>query len=286
MIISMTKTQIRKMIKPRKPDAHKGDFGRLLVYAGSMGMVGAAILCGKAALRTGAGLVQFYLPKDLIPIVQGALPEATAIERGTLEDYDGYRALIIGPGLGRYSEDKGKLLSIFQHYSGTIVLDADGLNWLRDGELRQAVENSGAEIIMTPHPGEARTLLENIGITETRRFSRQEQVQMIQAGYGHVVLLKGADTLVALDQERIYRNTTGNPGMATAGSGDVLSGIIAGLVGQGYSLEEASLLGPYLHGLSGDLVCETQGEEGLIAGDLVEGIPQAWKQLKDTGGNK
>ncbi len=285
MVVSLTKTQMKRMIKPREKNAHKGDFGRILVYAGSMGMVGAAILCGKAAFRSGAGLVQFYLPEELIPIVQGALPEATCLKRGTLNEYHQYQALVIGPGLGKNKQDYKELETIFQTYQGTVVLDADGLNALADARLRQWVKSSKAHLIMTPHPGEAKRLLNSISPDLLPCEEREVMAKTISDYYHSITLVKGADTIIACRDHHLYRNPTGNPGMATAGSGDVLSGIIAGLAGQGYLPTQAALLGTYLHGLSGDLAKEDFSEESIMAGDLVENIPSAWKLLKGVEEN-
>lgn len=275
----------------RQPTAHKGDFGRILVIAGSRGMSGAAVLCGSAALRGGAGLVRVATPLDVWPIVAAgnpcyttlplppdadgrigaaALPELSSAAQGS-------DAIALGPGLGRGVELSNLVADFLAQVSVPIVLDADGCNafigW-PDGLGQHA-----GPVVITPHPGEFARLLG----TDTAQV--QAAREELAADYARrqrlVVLLKGHRTVVT-DGARVYVNETGNAGMATAGSGDVLTGLIAALIGQGLTPFEAAQLGAHLHGLAGDLARTDLGEESLTALDLVDHLPRAFLTWRQT----
>jgi NAD(P)H-hydrate epimerase len=281
---AITEKYVQQYIKPRKPETHKGDYGRVLIIAGSLGMGGAAIMCGKAALRSGAGLVTLSVPRELFTAIHSALPEAICIDRNAILDLNQYNAIAIGPGLGT-SEDAVDLLSeIIPAYNGKLILDADALNIIAANNLQ--ITDSPADIIITPHPGEAARLLnsETAKINENREASAKE----LSTRYNAIAVLKGYGTIVANAKPDCRAslamtaiNSTGNPGMATGGSGDVLTGIITALAAQGLSTYEAATSGVYLHGIAGDIAAEKLGEYSLIAGDIIEALPQAFLEILD-----
>ncbi|MGI6728410.1 MAG: NAD(P)H-hydrate dehydratase [Anaerovoracaceae bacterium] len=261
-------TFVNTLIKKRPKDLHKGDCGRVLVIAGSKGMAGAAILSARGALRSGAGLVRVSIPEELFPIIQVGVPEATCISRSLSPDQlEQYQAIVIGPGLGDENSNVSLIKMVLDEVYGTVIIDADALNLIaRNKELQNVMNKSSESLIITPHPGEAARLL---GCT-TNEINRDRvtAVRRLVEQTGAVSVLKGASTLVATSNQKTYINTTGNSGMATGGSGDVLSGIIAALAGQGLSCFEAAAAGVYIHGLAGDIAAENLGEYGLIATDI------------------
>jgi NAD(P)H-hydrate epimerase len=275
------------VLAPRRADSHKGTYGRVLVVAGSRGMSGAAVLCASASLRGGAGLVRLAVPEGILPMVAAANPcyttaplsqddsgqLAAGAEPALLELTRGNDVVALGPGLGS-SPALTALVSALVAWSETpLVLDADGLNVLVGHADR--LRHRPAPLILTPHPGEfARLLGSDIPAVLARS---QELAVAFAAEHALVLILKGHRTLVT-DGRRVYRNTTGNPGMATGGSGDVLTGLVAALVGQGLDAFAAAQLGVYLHGLAGDLACAERGEVSLIATDLLEYLPQAFQR--------
>ncbi|MCI8608621.1 MAG: NAD(P)H-hydrate dehydratase [Firmicutes bacterium] len=300
----ITAETVKNRIERRNREIHKGDCGRILLVAGSEGMMGAAILAARGALRSGAGLVQMTLPKELFPIAQTAVPEATCLTRAFQElDVNRYDAIAVGPGLGTNWESVETVKHILYDYHGSLVLDADALNIIAKPKygLFPVLRERQGETVITPHMGEARRLLDGSDYAAKREkmkgtysqwahmqqadpaVDRKAMAHILAEETGAVVALKGAGTIVATLEGQTYTNTTGNPGMATGGAGDVLTGIIAGLWGQkmasGSRLDAmgAAVCGVYLHGLSGDLAAEKLGEHGLIAGDLVEFLPVAMK---------
>jgi NAD(P)H-hydrate epimerase len=273
-------------LAPRPLDSNKGAFGRILIVAGSRGMSGAAILCASAALRGGAGLVRVATPEEVLPIVAGgnpcymtaALPQD---EQGQLADRAETALLYLaqtndivaaGPGLGRSQALTALILALLDKTSTPLVLDADGINAIQHQASRLA--GRSAPVILTPHPGEfARLLGLDIPAVLTRR---QELAVRFAQESGVVLVLKGHGTLVT-DGRQLYENTTGNPGMATGGTGDVLTGVIAALLGQGLKPFAAAQLGVYLHGLAGDLARDAIGEVAMIASDLLLYLPAAFR---------
>lgn len=300
-------TYLRETIYKRKADAHKGDFGKVLIYAGSPGMAGAALLCGTAALRTGSGLVRFLmtpLRKEIQPILQAGLCEATCIDVADV-NFAEYQAIAIGCGLGESEEAALMLAKIFASYSGVLVLDADALNLLAHREeLSSLAASYPGTLILTPHVGEAKRLLQmNDGEAagQIKTLSQRQAAALALAKKYHcIAVLKGAGTLVAKtdrsecqavagapaasandsfeSREDVFENTTGNPGMATGGSGDVLTGVIASLAGQGYAPLDAARMGVFIHGKAGDLAAQELGEMSVIARDIIRRIPDALKQ--------
>jgi len=277
----------------RPADAHKGTFGKLLIVAGSRGMTGAAALASRSALRSGAGLVTVATPETVQPIVALAEPCYTTLPLpdadGTLDitaanelvarlpDYD---AVACGPGLGTGpgTIETLRLLLTAQTPGSTLrptVIDADGLNTLC--RIRDWPRTCVGPKILTPHPGEMRRLW-NATIRDPLPKDRIDQATALAERTGCIVVLKGAGTVVT-DARRVYVNPTGNPGMATGGSGDVLTGVITALCGQHLDPFDAAVLGVYVHGLAGDLAAEALGTVSLIATDIIEHLPAAFRRL-------
>jgi NAD(P)H-hydrate epimerase len=275
-------------LAPRPLDSNKGTFGRVLVVAGSRGMSGAAVLCAGAALRSGAGLVYLAVPLEILPIVATAnpcyltapLPQdeqgrlAEQAEKSLLDLAEAKDVIAFGPGLGRNSAITALLLSLRTQMRTPMVIDADGLNAL-EGQTDR-LRNGAGPCILTPHPGEfARLIGTDIA---TVQGQRRELAARFASDYQVVLVLKGHGTIVT-DGRRVYQNTTGNPGMATGGTGDVLTGLIAALLGQGLEPFAAAQLGVYLHGLAGDLARDDLGEVSLIASDLVNYLPKVFRSF-------
>jgi NAD(P)H-hydrate epimerase len=281
------------VLPPRAADSHKGDFGRVLVVAGSRGMSGAAALAGQGALRGGAGLVHVAVPAEILPIIATANPcYLTALlpqdENGRLAAMAGkpLRELVaandvtaMGPGLGQSPAITGLVLAVLKESPGPLVIDADALNALQ-GQTKN-LRGRAVPPVLTPHPGEFARLTG--GPPPSTSAEREEQSVRFAAEHGVVLVLKGHVTLVT-DGKRLYANTTGNPGMATGGSGDVLTGLIAALLGQGLKPFAAAQLGVYLHGLAGDLARDEVGEVSLIASDLLQYLPSAFNALRRASG--
>ena len=282
-------------LPPRRPDSHKGDYGRVLIIGGSQGMAGAMGLAGMAALRSGAGLVRLAIPQGIQATVAGYEPCYTTI--GLPQDDGGRIAdsaipilenaiqeatvVAFGPGLGR-SADLIRLATwLYETVAQPLVIDADGLNAL--SALREILSTKGERLptangprIFTPHPGEFARLL---GIQKFDPTDRERLARDYAAQHRVVLLLKGSRTILT-DGERSFQNSSGNPGMATGGTGDVLTGVIAALLGQGLPPLDAVRLGAYAHGLAGDFAAERLGQTGLIARDLVEYLPSVFLSLE------
>ena len=246
-------------------------------------MAGAAVLSARGALRSGAGLVQLSVPAEIFPIVQTGVLEATCLTN-SLDNMDlgRYDAAAAGPGLGDSRESVEKVRILLDSFDGPLVLDADGLNIAAREDFFDLMRARGGMLIITPHMGEARRLM---GKDFSEKMTRHELAEALAQKTGAVAVLKGAGTVVAAEGQKTYTNTTGNPGMATAGSGAVLTGIITSLCGQRHSdgrpIEplEAALAGVFIHGLAGDLGAEDKGEYGLTAGDIAEYTASAVKKI-------
>jgi len=293
-------------IKRRKQDSHKGDYGHVFVIAGSLGMTGAAYLCCEAALLSGAGLVTLAIPKSLNPIMERKLTEVMTLPLPETKEaslskaaYSRIRVfskkcdcIVIGPGLSRNRETQGLIRSLISGIKMPMVIDADGLNALA-GHLsilrntclinRQAQylpdQQAGARhnTIITPHSGEMARL------TGAKLFfvnsNKKDVAKKFSIEYNVTTVLKGHRTIVAAPNKRLYVNSSGNPGMASGGCGDVLTGIIGAFLACGMDPFEAARLGTYIHGLSGDIAAKNKGEISLRATDLLESLPQAFKKL-------
>jgi len=265
---------IKSLIKDRPKESHKGDFGRILIVAGSPGMAGAAVLCGKAALKSGAGLVEYYAPEEIFPILQTAVPEATCKRRTIPPDIKKCDAVALGPGLGGSVQNRKLIVDLLDSYKGPLVIDADGINTIVSENLFDDLIHSEADIVVTPHPGEAKRLLGIDVIT-----SREKTALMIAKTFNVTAVLKGAGTLTALPGGEVFLNDTGNPGMATGGAGDVLTGIIAALMGQKLGATDAAAAGAYIHGLAGDIAAAEIGMTGMTAMDICDFTAKAFKSI-------
>ena len=288
-------TQAAQWMPPRPLSSHKGSYGRVLVVAGSTGMTGAAALASEAALRAGAGLVTLATPKHLNPILEGLLPEvmtlplpetdagslAVSATSTILEFAEKTKSILaIGPGLSQHPETVSFVHHLIRENREhgldlRMVIDADGLNAL--AQDRETLSLLNSEVVLTPHPGEMARLTNTA--VPTLEKDRIRTVQQFASEHGVTLVFKGAPTVTGTPNGNLWVNSTGNPGMATGGMGDVLTGIIAGLMAQGISSENAAALGVYLHGLAGDIVAETSGMHGLIASDVLKTVPQAISSL-------
>lgn len=272
---------IRALIKPRKKFAHKGIFGHALLIAGSSGMAGASVLGARACLRSGVGLLTAHVPAQNRNILQTSVPEAiiesdlSETHFRTLTDTEEYQAVAIGPGLGRHVETEAILLQQIESCQTPMVIDADALNIL--AENRYALSSIPKGSVLTPHPKELERLVGKCQDSYERLMKACELAQNINV---HIVL-KGAYSTIITPQGKCYFNPTGNAGMATAGSGDVLTGIILALLAQGYVAEDAAKVGTYAHGLAGDFAQKRYGMISLTAGDIIECLPEAWKILSE-----
>lgn len=273
---------IRTLLRPRGDFAHKGTMGNALIIAGSYGMAGAAVLATRACMRSGAGKVTVHTPRKNYNIMQTSVPEAIMqmdheetyfSEAVDTEDFD---SLGIGPGLGQHENTAIAMISQLRRSQCPVVVDADALNILANH--RAWMQQLPKGIIMTPHPREFERMngMACNGDYE-RLYKAQELAQHLQA----YIILKGHYSALCLPNGRIMFNSTGNSGMATAGSGDVLTGIITGLLARGYTRADACAIGMYLHGLAGDLAAKDLGKESLIAGDIIDYLPQAFQRLND-----
>ena len=267
-------------IRKRKTFSHKGNYGHALLFAGSYGKAGAQILSAKAAHRTGVGLLTAAVPECNYEILQIATPETMLnIDNSekylsSLPDLRKYNAVGIGPGIGFAEETKQMLKKLIKTYTKPIVFDADALTVLSKNEdwLKRIPENS----IFTPHPKEFERL---VGKSKNNFEELQKQLKFSER-YKVFVVLKGAFTSVTTPEGRVFFNSTGNPGMATGGSGDVLTGIILSLLSQNYTSFEAAIYGVYIHGLAGDFAAEKKGQYPLIASDIIDFLPDVLKNLE------
>lgn len=271
---------IHSLYKPRSRFTHKGTFGHALTIAGSYGKIGAAVLCAKACLRSGAGLLTCHIPRCGYDIMQSAVPEAmvatdfnSSFNTKIEEDLSRFDAIGIGPGIGTASETRMLLQQVFTGYRGQLVIDADALNGI--ALQKELLRLLPAGSILTPHPKEFERLF---GATENE-FDRMELAIRKATELNIVIVLKGHHTLIASPGSTTFFNSTGNAGMATAGSGDVLTGILTSLSAQGYTSKEAAILGVYLHGLAGDIAAGENSQEAMIAGDIIDKLGKAFLEL-------
>ena len=269
------------LLKKRERFSHKGSYGHALLIAGQKGKIGAALLAGKSTLRSGAGLLTMRLPASAYSIVQTAFPEAMnsyddhETHLTSLPDLTPYNAIAIGPGIGTYEECALLLESLLQQCSVPLIIDADGLNLIASHSnlLEMIPENT----ILTPHPKEFDRLFGE----HTSAYERHLTALSIAQTKKIYIVLKGAYSAVYTPNGECYFNSTGNPGMATAGSGDTLTGILLGFLAQGYSPQDAALLGVYLHGLAGDIAKRQYSEEALISSDIIDSLGEAFTLLRN-----
>jgi NAD(P)H-hydrate epimerase len=295
----ITALDIAPLLAPRRADANKGTFGHVLVLGGSVGKAGAAAMAGMSALRAGAGLSTVATAKSVLPTVAGFHPEVMTepleeTEAGTISmralEYGRLDALVhrktvlaVGPGISRNSETAELVRAVLAKYKTAMVVDADGLNAFEG--CADKLNGKDRELVITPHPGEMARLtgrsvaeIQRDRIGTARTFAREHQV---------IVVLKGHRTLIAHPNGEVWVNTTGNPGMATGGTGDILTGIAAGFVAQNPTrIFEAVLAAVYLHGLAGDVASESMGEYSLVATDLVRALPEAFRRTRREADQK
>ena len=269
----------KQLLRPRKKFAHKGNFGHALLVAGSYGKIGAALLAARAILYAGAGLLTVHIPGCGYPILQTGLPEAmvdtdkneffnTALEK----DISKFGAIGIGPGLGMQTETKGLLKQLLRDTSHSLIIDADALNLIsNDSELLSAIP---PESILTPHFKE----FERLAGAVSNDFERLELAKKFALRHQCIIILKGHFTCI-VTAEKLYVNSTGNAGMAKGGSGDVLTGVVTGLFAQGYTSVEAAILGVFLHGKAADLALTESSYESMMATDIIDHLPAAFRTL-------
>lgn len=272
---------IHSIYKPRDRFAHKGNFGHALLVAGSYGKMGAAVLAARACLRSGAGLLTCHLPQCGYAIMQSAVPEAmvltdfnSSFNTRIEDDLSKYDTIGIGPGIGTASETKMMLRELLDNYRNPVVLDADALNLL--STQKDLLKLIPAGSVLTPHPKE----FERLFGESANDFDRVELALQKAKELNCIIVLKGHHSFIATPDGKGFFNSTGNAGMATAGSGDVLTGILTGLLAQGYSSIETAILGIYLHGLAADIAVTDLSEEALVAGDIIQYLGAAFTSLK------
>lgn len=283
--------QFLRPLLPKRPEGgHKGTFGHVFIIAGSRGFTGAVKLACGGATRSGAGLVTAGVPSTLGDVVASFLTESmTYLLPGTEGESISYAALdqaldfssskqavALGPGLSQHEDTKRFVREFVARCPVPLVIDADGLNCL--GGSTEVLEKTVSPIVVTPHPGEMARLAGRT--TAEVQHDRGPNAQEFASRYGCVVVLKGHETVIASDDE-VYVNPTGNVGLATGGTGDVLTGLLGGLLAQGMKGLDASLVAVYLHGLAGDVAARAKTQRGMIARDLVEALPAAWRVLEE-----
>jgi NAD(P)H-hydrate epimerase len=271
---------IRSIYKPRNRFAHKGNFGHAMIIAGSYGKIGAAVLAAKACLRSGVGLLTCFVPKCGYDVLQTAVPEAmvmtdtnSSIITKIDEELLKFDSIGIGPGLGIASETRTAVKELISSYKKPMVIDADALNGL---SMEKNLPSLPPGSILTPHPKEFERLFGEC----KNDFERIEKALNNAKLINCLIILKGHHTFIACPSGIGYFNSTGNAGMATAGSGDVLTGMITSLSAQEYSSEDASILAVYLHGSAGDIAAKESSKEAMISGDIIDSIGKAFKQLE------
>lgn len=273
---------IKPLLKIRNKFDHKGDFGHGLLVAGSYGKMGAAVLSAKAALRSGIGLLTCHIPQKGNLIMQVSVPEAMVIHDKSETQFSGmdlpenYSAAGVGPGIGIHQETQAALQLLLRKNKKPVVLDADALNIISLNKEWLSLLNENT--ILTPHPKE----FERLAGTSADGYDRLKKQIALSEKYKCVVVLKGAHSSVTDQNGQVWFNSTGNPGMATAGSGDVLTGIILSLLAQGYEPVNAAITGVYLHGLAGDIAAEKLCQESIIASDIINGISSAYNRIRES----
>lgn len=287
--IITTREYVAAHLPPRAEDSHKGTYGTLFTVCGSYGMAGAALLCARGALRSGVGLLRAAVPQSVYPLLVDAIPEAVfcpaADQNGCFsaaavpaltEAMTTADAVVLGCGIGRGEEQTAVVRHILAHSTVPVILDADGINAVTPHILVE--EARSAPLILTPHPGEMARLF---GIsTAAVQADRLRVAQTLARDTGAVVVLKGHRTVIAAPDGEAAINPTGNPGMATGGSGDVLAGIIGSLVAQGLLPYAAAVCGTYLHGAAGDAAAEKHSQRGMLPTDLIEELGSLFLQFE------
>jgi len=275
----LTKSFFDPFLFPRKKHAHKGDFGKGLLITGSYGKMGASVLCARAYMRSGAGLLTVLAPKCGYHIIQTTVPEAMVVTNGNdiinddLPPLDDYDIIGIGPGIGVGKSTINAVKRILELTDNPVVIDADGLNII--SKNRQLLKLIPPQSILTPHPKE----FERLTGEANDNFDTIKKLIEFAKRLKCYVILKGAHTAISTPDGKVYFNSTGNPGMATGGSGDVLTGVITSLIAQHQSSFHAAILGVFVHGLSGDITADFLGQDGMIASDIVDHLPDALNSI-------
>lgn len=283
----MLKKEFSEIVPERRRDSHKGDYGHVLVLAGSVGLTGAAVLCSLGALRSGCGLVTLGIPKSLNAIMETKLTEVMTKPLPETKNVSlslealpkikkmvkGVDAVALGPGLSTDKATKQLVNKLVKVIDKPLVIDADALNCIASNI--KALKSVKSPIIITPHPGEM-SRLSGLEIDTIQR-NRQKVVKDLARQCNLIVVLKGNNTVVSDGKANNFVNESGNPGMATGGTGDILTGMIASFLAQGVPAFKAAKLAVYIHGKAGDLAAREKGEIGLIAGDILEKVPEAFK---------
>lgn len=286
MPIQITRKMAAETLPERPETGHKGTFGHVFIIGGSLGFTGAVKLAGLAAARAGTGLVTLGVPESLMTIVGTQMLECMTFALGesssrslalsgldaAVEFAASKDAVVLGPGCSRHPETREFVLEFVRKCPVPLLIDADGLNNVSTDV--EVLKQAHSPIVVTPHPGEMGRLIG--ASTAAVQSDRAGAAHKFAADHGCTVVLKGAGTIIASPGSDVYLNSTGNHGMGTGGTGDVLSGVIGGLMAQGLPGLEASLAGVYVHGLAGDFAAERKGCRGMIAGDLIEALPDAW----------
>jgi hydroxyethylthiazole kinase-like uncharacterized protein yjeF len=270
---TLTHESIKALIHPREADAHKGDFGHALLITGNLGRVGSAIIAARACLRSGVGLLTVSVPQEERIILQIAIPEAMLIMRDHIyDDLNNYSALGIGCGIGTSDNAKELLINILSQINKPLLLDADALNII--SENKDLLNQIPQKTIITPHPKEFDRLFGSHNDDADRIFTTITKAQE----YGIVIVLKGHKTLITSGGE-VFLNSTGNAGLAKAGSGDALTGVITAFLAQGYPAFDAAKMGVYIHGLASDLALAQQSMESMLITDVIEHLGKAFQHL-------
>jgi len=277
VVASLHPSDIKALLKPRKPNTYKGDYGHAVIVAGSKGKIGASVLCVGAALRSGCGLVSAVIPETGNDVLQATQPEAMTIPSGTdyVDDFlipKKASAIGIGPGLGIHPNTAKALLKVFQT-NLPCVIDADGLNLL--SLHPHLLQNIPKGSVLTPHKGEFKRLVGSFESEEENLVALNQLAKNLNS----VVVLKGNNTLIVYPQGELFINTTGNAGMAKGGSGDVLTGIVTSLLAQGYTAIEAAKIGVYIHGLAGNMAADKYTQHAMKAVDIINELPSAFKEV-------
>lgn len=276
-IHTVNKDFIRSLFKRRDPQAHKGCFGHALLYAGSYGMAGAAVLSAKACMRSGVGLLTVCTPPANNDILQISVPEAMVTltdDMYATSDLSRYTAIGAGPGLGKGESQTVLLDKLLKNASCPMVLDADALNIISQNNY--LIDYVPAGSVITPHPGELTRLT---GKSDDWAQMAQKAIELAH-DTGITVVVKGAPTVTVTPCGTAYINTTGNAGMATGGSGDVLTGIVLALLAQGYKAIDSAIIAVYLHGLAGDNAAMTLSQTAMTSADIITCLPQAWLNIE------
>lgn len=278
-VLTVTDNALLPLLKSRTPQSHKGDYGHALLYAGSLGMAGAAVLSARACLRSGIGLLTVCTPSCNNDILQISVPEAMTISDDDMYAnplLDRYKAIGAGPGLRQGAAQTAMLGRLMRAASCPMVLDADALNIMsQDKSLLEAIP---AGSVITPHPGELKRLVGD-ATPKTELISRAAN---LASEYGITVVVKGAPSITVTPDGTCYVNTTGNPGMATGGSGDVLTGIVLALLAQGYNQDQAAYMAVYIHGLAGDIAASELGMTAMTSADIAGSLPKVWLQMEKS----